>query len=169
MSSQRELFKDIELSGRRWRIKKFDPLTGSFVLMKVMNKVAHIVLGALGGTFTKEDQNMLAMSVSQSLGDFSKQDLAAIQTDCLRVCSELKFINDKEDAPLPVLMNDGRWGVSGLDDDIITVLALTGHALVFNMLPFFEEGALKQVVESFKSYSFPVDALTSTNLPSDQS
>jgi hypothetical protein len=152
---KRETTKDVEIAGRRWRIGKFDALTGSYIAYKLMVQ-------------------MLPMGLNEQIGItpnkgglvMGKEEFKELQTDCLRVCSELTQVGNAE-APLPVLMANGVWGVEGLDTDVMTVLMLTIHALIFNVSGFFGESALKDLAAGMQGLS-PFSVQTSTGSVSDQ-
>ena len=167
MSTIRETHKDITLSGKQWRVKKFDPLSGSFVLLKVMSRLSSVVVGALSGAFP--DTGMMVMAVAQQMGDIPSIELLEIQIKCLSVCYELVTTPDNKTGEVVVRTAQGSWGVDPPNGpEVLTILALTAHAVVFNMLPFLEGDELKQVAESFKSYSLPFAAPTSMSSPGDQ-
>ena len=142
--------KTIEISGRRWRIKKFDPLTGSFIALKMMSKISHIAFGIVGGNLT--DKIVIANSVAAELGSFSKQEFIEIQLECLHVVSEVKMVDEKE-MLIPAKTPEGQWAASGLEEDALLVMALVSHVLIFNLTSFFNESALKETAKSFQGLS----------------
>jgi hypothetical protein len=146
----REKYKDIDLDNRRWRITRLPALAGNTLALKVLSRLGGLVTGAIGGAFpTKE---MLAMVLMQELGSFSTSEFMEIQVTALSVCSELKSISEgHSEAPHPIRLSDGRWSDKELEEDGPLVLALTCHALVFNLAPFFDVNALKLIGESFKT------------------
>lgn len=148
---KRETTKDIELNGRKFRIKKFDALTGSYIAFQLLTVM-------LPGGMDKQIGNL-----PEGRPAMSKKDFIAIQKDCLSVVQE---IVKKENAefPLNVILESGAWGVEGLADDTITVLSLTIHALIHNVAGFFDGNALKDLTKSLTGSSL-ADALTSTNTP----
>lgn len=86
----------------------------------------------------------LGISLSSGRGIMSKQTFFDIQSDCLKVCSEIQQVGNTS-APIMVMLPDGRWGVGGIEDDIPLIMNLTIHALIFNVMDFFQEGALKDL------------------------
>lgn len=124
---RREAFKDVTLKGRKWRIGKFNPLVGSFLVLGIFPKL-------------------------KSATDFSalsREEFSQLQRDCLMVCSEVTVVGDKE-LPVPVMTAGGEWSVKGIEDDLTTVLGLTIHAIQFNM-SFFGEDALEELESSIKN------------------
>jgi hypothetical protein len=161
--AKREAFKDIELAGRKWRIGKMDPLTGSYLATKLMAKVGHVAVGIASGNVT--DQVVMAMAIAQEIGSFSKAEFLEIQMDCLVVCKEIQQ-QQGIDFPLQIIMPDGKWGVQDLEDDVVTVLALVTHTVIFNLTPFFDKDRLQEVKDSFKGLKlFDVPLSTSTPMP----
>jgi hypothetical protein len=77
----------------------------------------------------------------EKLTELPEKDFNYIQDKCLQICSE----------NLPVglvkaLNPNGTFGVIGLEDDTMTVMALTVHALVFNVTGFFGESPLASMI-----------------------
>jgi len=144
---KRETFKDIELAGRKWRIKKFDALTGSYISAKLIGKLGAILASVASGNVS--NQAAIATAVSEALSSMSKSEFIELQIDALSVTGEITAVAGTE-ATLPVKLATGAWGVEGLEDDLITVMALVIHSLVFNVSPFFDGNALKSALESFK-------------------
>lgn len=131
MIKKREPFKDVEISGRKWRVGRFDAMTGSYITMLVLMQMLPMGL----------DEQVGLGSVSKGRSLMDKKTFFDVQSDCLRVCSELQSIGDNV-APVRVMLDDGRWGVSGVEDDVTIILALTIHTLIFNISDFFQEDAL---------------------------
>ena len=145
--------KTIILSGRKWRIGFFNPMTGNFIALKLLGKVGTIAAAVASGTVL--DKTMLFMQISQELSNFNSGEFFELQAESLRVCSDIGPVDGDEIPPTQALLSDGRWGVPELESDPITVMALTCHALTVNMLPFFEGSRLKEVIETFKGYKLP--------------
>jgi hypothetical protein len=118
----REPYKDIELSERKWRINKFDALTGSQLLRKFM-----AAREADPQTF---------------VGTLSDEDFAVIQSACLRSCGEITEVAGNA-VSLPVLNASGSWGVANLQNDTVTVYMLTIACVSFNLSSFFDASVLK--------------------------
>jgi hypothetical protein len=149
--SKREKSKIVEIAGRKWRIEKFDALTGSYIAYKVMgNSLPGAIDSQVTGGNAPERKLM------------SKQEFMEIQMDCLRVCYEILPAGGA-----PVIGENGSWGVTNIETDTMTVLMLTIHALIFNISGFFDGNALKDLAESFKGMIL-FNAPTSTNGPTPQ-
>jgi hypothetical protein len=134
---KREITKDIELAGRKWRIDKFDAQTGSFIAYQLLFNMLP------GG-----DSQLGALPAGRPT--MTREQFFDIQSECLKVCSEICEVGGME-APLPVKLLNGAWGVAGLDKDTFTVLALTIHSLIHNVSGFFGEGGLKELTDSLSA------------------
>jgi hypothetical protein len=143
----RQTTSDVEISGRKWRIAMFDPLTGSYIAMKLASKLSGIFMGIAAGKL--EDPMTLVMAISQELGSLTRLEFIELQSAALSVISEVTIVGGVE-APVSIRQSGGTWAVPGLDTDMVMVLALTAHSLAWNISPFFDGNALKQVMESFK-------------------
>jgi hypothetical protein len=141
--SVRETFKDVEISGRKFRIRKFDAQTGSYIAFKLTTQVLPFGMDAQMGGIVGLLSNRKPMS---------KEEFFELQNDCLKVCSEL-IEKDGAQATLAVMMADGSWGVDGLESDAMTVIMLTIHSLMFNVTSFFGEDALKGLTEKLQGLS----------------
>jgi hypothetical protein len=135
---KREDHKIVELAGRKWRIEKFDALTGSYIAYQLMSQM---LPGGLDAQITGDQ-------APKGRPLMSKQEFANLQLDCLHVCYEVLPAGKA-----PVIGENGAWGVAGLENDTITIVALTIHALVFNIAGFFDGNALKGLVNSFSDMS----------------
>ena len=123
----RETYKDITISERNFRIKKFDALTGSYIAYSLMAETLPMGVGKLIGLPEQKSE----------IKKMSKQDFRDLQMDCLKVCSE-KLTGGMQ----PIFDEGGNWAVIGLESDAVTVLALTIQALIFNVKSFFTESLL---------------------------
>jgi hypothetical protein len=70
----------------------------------------------------------------------------------LKIVSEIKLVGSVE-APVPLMLPDGRWGVEDVDTDTSTILSLTVNALIFNVSDFFQEAALKDLTGTLQGLS----------------
>lgn len=139
---KREAFKDIDLGGRKWRVGRFDAMTGSYITMLVLMQMLPMGM----------DEQVGIGSVSKGRSLMDKKTFFDVQADCLKICSELQQVGDSV-APIPVMLDDGRWGVGGIEDDMPTILALTIQTLIFNISDFFQEGALNDLTKTFSGLS----------------
>jgi hypothetical protein len=145
---QVEHFKDVEVNGRMFRIRKFDALTGSFMLIKITGLMAPLLknldMSKLKNVNEASDVQLDAFNlpgIMAELGNLPEEDFKYIQGKCLRVCHE-----SLSAGLTPILNENGSFAVMGLDEDTMTVMALTVHALVFNVKGFFTESPLASIV-----------------------
>jgi hypothetical protein len=161
---KREPFKDIEIGGRKWRINRIDAMTGSTLVYRLITRALPPVLEPFLASAGKEFSGFTRMLSGGS--PMSKNEFLELQRDCLSVCQLITLAGAVE-TPTNLIMADGTFAPLGVETDIVTILALTVHSLIFNISPFFEDGALETVLESFglkkTPASPPSDAQTSTN------
>jgi len=139
---KREPHKDVAIGGRKWRIGRFDALTGSYITTLLLMQMLPMGLD--------EQVGLGGIVKGKSLMD--KGTFMDVQKECLRVCSELQLVGAME-APIPVMLSDERWGVADIEDDVVTILSLTIHTLIFNVSDFFQEDALKDLGQTFSGLS----------------
>ena len=140
---KREEYRDIELGGKKWRIGRFDALTGSYITTKILMQALPFI----------DEQVTGGVLSSKRSSSMSKTDFFEIQTDCLKVCSQLQMVGAIE-TPVPVMLPDGRWGVGdGINTDMTTVIGLTAHVLIFNITDFFQGNTLNDLMAGFKGLS----------------
>jgi hypothetical protein len=137
----KELYKDVTIGNRKWRVGRFDALTGAYVAYKLLTQILPMGLEGKIPGLTEQSE------ARENLPQMTKADFTSLMKDCLRVCSELKMLNNVI-APVGVLMSDGRWAVADLEHDTLTVMLLTIHTLGFNISDFFSEDTLEDVKNS---------------------
>ncbi|RKN75000.1 phage tail assembly chaperone [Paenibacillus ginsengarvi] len=146
--------QDVEINGRKFRVKKFDAMTGSFMLFKVTGLLAPLFGGVDLTKLTDEAsaasflKTVNISSMLSGLGELSEKDFSYVQEKCLQVCEELLPAG-----PAQVLNKQGAFGVMDLEDDTITVLALTAHTLIFNLKGFFQGSPLASFLGGLKGTS----------------
>ena len=139
-----ESYKDVTIGERRFRIRKLDARTGGFILFKVAGILAPLVqkidFGKLKDVKNPEEVDLNDFDLGgilAELGNIPESDFNYLQEKCLRVTYELLPAGETA-----VLNADGTFGVIGLEHDTMTVLALTVHALIFNLKGFFSGSPL---------------------------
>jgi hypothetical protein len=128
--------KDVEIAGKKYQVGQFKARDGSFILAQMLTKMLPAVIEA---GFKKEAGATLPASRSA----LSEDEFASIQGHALAVCSRVE-----NGVPMPIFFRPDVWAVKELEYDLITVMALTIHALVFNIAPFFEGDGLSQILGS---------------------
>lgn len=151
--AKRETEKIIELQGRKFKIEKFDALTGSYIAFVLAEKFMPMGLDAKAGlTDMPKDRSLM-----------SKQEFMDLQRDCLGVVSEILPAGAR-----PVLNENGTWGVMDIERDTRLVILLTVHALAFNIAGFFDGEGLAELKGSLADI-LPARMQTSTDGPTPRS
>jgi hypothetical protein len=151
---KRETFKIVEMGERKFRIEKFDALTGSYIAYQLLNLALPPMLGGLLAKF----EIPLAVAGESQGRMMSKQEFFEFQKDCLKACFEV-LPGAKPGADAPVMRDDRTYGVIGLEQDTATVLMLTAHVLLFNVQSFFEDGPWTGLITDLQTL-MPSDAPT---------
>jgi hypothetical protein len=128
----------VEINGSSYQIGRFTAEAGSWILLQVLPKVTNAFVFAQGAQTA--DQFSIGL-ISQIIGQFSSLDEDAfrrIQQHALAVCRRIE-----NGVPMPIFVPPNKWAIKELEYDTLSVMALTAHALVFNLSPFFDANALK--------------------------
>ena len=137
------MYKTIEINKRSWRVGKFDARTGS----KIIKKLLPIVSTFFDGNAKKaEDIKIDIVSVVSAINTLSDSDFDFIQGESLKISSELL-----KSGYVPVMNNDGSYGVIDIEFDTMLVLTLTAHALIHNVTGFFSGSPLASIVDKAMS------------------
>lgn len=145
-------FKEFEVGERKFQVKRFDALTGSYIAFTLFVKILPVIMGNkdkfLGTKTPDASADSFAEMLPSTLFKMSREDFTALQKDCLKVCYEVLPAG-----LTPVIGANGRWGIIGVDTDTGLILRLTIEALLFNLLGFFNDGGLSSLVTSLNSTS----------------
>lgn len=143
-----ETYTDVTINERKFRIMKFDARTGSFMLIKVTKMLAPLVkninFSKIKDVKDASEVDLGAFDLSAimaELGSISESDFNYIQDKCLNVCYEHLQIGLTK-----ILNENGTFGVIDLEDNAMMALALTAHALIFNVKGFFQGSPLQSLV-----------------------
>lgn len=145
-------YKDVTIGQRHFRIKKFDPLTGSYILFKIVGILTPVFAELMKNDTLKdkikankkEDQNkdkkdaeITSQDVVKIFGEItklSKEDFQYIQKNCLMVVNEIH----ENGVPGPSAINE--YNTIGISDaDTALIMNLTIQSLIFNVSGFFGE------------------------------
>lgn len=145
---QVENYKNVVINERTFRIKKFNALTGGYMLIKIATILAPF-LSTLNLSKFKDVKEVSEVKldslnisgIAAELGKLSENDFRYVQEKCLQVCSEVLPAGFT-----PVLNDNGSFGVMGLEEDTMTVLSLTVHTLIFNVKGFFHGSPLASLL-----------------------
>lgn len=130
----KEKTRDIELSGKKYRLNKMDARTGSYVAAKV----AIIAAPLLKSSGKINEQNLATILPSLNRNDFDE-----LQTILLKTVYRYADNGMVE----PICTANGTIFDEELAYDVKTVIALTVHAVMFNCGDFFNEAGLMNPAE----------------------
>jgi hypothetical protein len=136
---KRETTKTVEVGGRKFRLGKFDALTGSYIAYKLTTELLPLGLSQKLGFDAPTERRAM------SRGDFRE-----LQMDCLRLCGEILPAG-----VTPVINDDGTFAVEGLENDTGSVLVLTIQALAHNVQDFFDGDLLDSLSKGLPAFSPP--------------
>ena len=132
-AKKRETEKMFEVEGRKFKIVKFDAMTGSYVAFKLFTKALPMGLGSI--------MSDVEVPLDASKVEMSRKEFKELQIDCLNVCYEVVDSN-----VIPVMNENGGFRSIGLEKDTKVVMALTIHALTFNVKDFFGESVFNLIL-----------------------
>jgi hypothetical protein len=130
-----DLSTDVEIAGVKYQIGRFKARDGSWILAQILTKMLPTMIeGALAKSGAK---------LAADCSNLSEEEFSSIQGHALAVC--WRYENG---APMPVFVLPNTWAVKELEYDLVTVMMLTIHALVFNLSSFFEGDGLNKILGS---------------------
>lgn len=130
---------------RTFKIKKFNALTGSFILYNLLNKVLPAFLSTELNTAVADAPNADLLTQDKMVGiaqtlnkvEMTRDEFMQLQRDCLSVCYEV--LPGRE---VPVVdPTTGNFGAIGLEDNTGVVMNLTIQSLIFNVKGFLQTAA----------------------------
>lgn len=137
--------KTVELFGRKFKIKKFDAFTGSYILFTIMQKV---LPGGMETQIPGENAGNLSDTLPQNRTSMTKQEFTKLLKDCLSVVYETLPAGDR-----PVFNENGTWGLNDMQDNTPLVLLLAVNVLIFNIGDFFAANGLSELRKSLSGLS----------------
>ena len=143
MKAPLEKTKDIEIEGERYQLCRMNPRTGSWIVAQLCTRLLPgIIETKLASVFQGS-----GMSLPAGREQITEQEFHNLQDHCLLAC---KWYDPKAGVPIPILTQDGRFAVPALEDDLLTVMTLTAHVLIFNVAPFFAKGRIETMGGTFQ-------------------
>ena len=138
----------VELQGRKFEIRSFDAVTGSYIACTLLEKMLPMGMEEKVMKAVKADGGDAAVSLP-SRAIMSKADFIAFQRDVLSVVGEVL-----PGRTAPIINENGSWGVEDIADNAMLVIMLTIHALVFNIAGFFGGDGLMELKAGLQDLSF---------------
>lgn len=127
-------FKDVTIGDEKFRVGRMTAMVGSSIMVKLLPLII---------PYLDEIKGLEIASIIKMLPSIPTEDFTRYQIESMKVSYTVV-----EGAPVPIMMVNGKWANKRLEYDPIKVTALTAHALVFNLSPFFINGGLKTIMES---------------------
>lgn len=138
--------KVVELQGRKFKIKKFDSFTGSYILFQILEKVLPMALENQAKVKTGEGQEQsLASLLPKGRMPMNKQEFTDLMRDCLSVVAELLPAGET-----PVFNPNGSWRLNDISHNTALALGLVIHSLVFNLGDFFAGAGLQELSKNLR-------------------
>ena len=158
----RETFKELVLGENSYRIGKMTARNGSWVASQFASYVlpaAAQSTATLIGTSLPNSSNRRTMTETEFYN---------LQNHCLAVCSRKRVELNGSEVYYPLIHDSGRWNFEDLETDTVTVIVLTIQALMYNIAPFFEDGAMKSLVTAMAELPTQVASTASSTAQSLQ-
>lgn len=117
---------------RTFEINKFDPMTGTYIMMQLFTTILPLGIGKLFTNQVKGSEKLVP-SVGSDFKMMSKEEFIKLQIDILST------VNEKYSSGLksPVVRENGSYGVN--DVSMILIIKLLVASLTFNFTDFFGE------------------------------
>ena len=132
---RREKYQEFNIGEAKYRVRKFDAMTGSFIAFTIAQKALPAIMESqLGLDGTGRPQ-------------MSKNEFMDLLNECLSV-AEI----EKQAGFLPILDGNGHLDLS-LEDDTFTVMIIAMRAIKFNLESFFSEEGGKALSEIMQGLS----------------
>lgn len=139
---KRKVEDRIIINGRYFRMHKFDPLTGNYILMQIVTMVLPMGIGEM---LNKEMGTEMLPTMNSGSRMIGKQEFIELQRDILSYVYEELPAGETQ-----VVRENGTYGIENFTGIIAFQLLIA--CLAFNFKDFFNEGLLG---------SFATDSLSS--------
>lgn len=148
-----EMFKDLEVAGKRYRLDRMTATMGAWILNVLITATMKSNNDNNSSSSSEEDKSLDEMPAQErsdgtvsvmwmvAATALSEEVYARIQSHCLKQCSQ--FLGEQ---PTPIMMKDGRWVAKELETDMSAVNTLVLEVLKFNIGGFFLENLSKDSV-----------------------
>lgn len=129
--------EDVKIKERTFRISKFNALKGSLII----KKLSPLFLKAFNSKDVDLETQFSLDKIADIITELKDEDFIYIQKECLLSTKEVLAGNTPN-----VLDEYGNFGVQNLEDDVITVLAIMGHVLWYNIKGFLDGSPLTSLM-----------------------
>ena len=133
---RKEIFTTVTIDGVEYRIEKFGVIPG-FQIARLMLAKGVPVLSLLEKMDERDDNGVVIEAVGALLNALSDDDIAALVTKCLSVCTAVLPAGDQ-----PVMDINGHFGVADVEHNLPLALRLCIHAIKWGASAFFGENGL---------------------------
>lgn len=147
-------FKNIEINGRTFILKKMDARTGSYILFTKIIKFLPAILENLDfdkldfDNFTLGNLSDLNLTkIFEPIFNLPENDFRYIQDNCLKAVSE-----SLPAGPQPILNKNGEWGIADIEFDMSLVMNLTVQSLWFSLEGFFAGLPFNSIMKNVSSF-----------------
>lgn len=148
MPIKRETHKDIIIDEIKYRIEKFNPLIGGYILFKLLTGVIAPVLPMIN--LPPSIKDFIVSKTNNSGTKLDKEEFVELEKDLLSVVKYEDKIDDKF-IYIPIIRPDGAFNLDDLNDNISTVLLLMGHVITFNSSGFFGQAMTENIPDLLKA------------------
>jgi hypothetical protein len=133
MDAKNRVVKDtIEINGRKFILKRYDPLSGTYILSTA---IKFIMPFGIGSALSKQ---MGVGELGTSGTEMTKQQFIDFQKDILASCYELLPAGEAK-----VVNDNGTYGIDNFTMQISIQLIIASMA--FNFIDFFDESLLESI------------------------
>lgn len=134
--SKRETAKLIDINDRTFKIVKFDPLIGNYILLQLIQFILPFGISDKVGIPEKLTSGISRVAMG-------KNEFLELQRDILSVCSEVLPAGET-----PVVREDGSYGIIDFTSQIAIQLLIASVA--FNFSDFFDGNDLTSILDNRK-------------------
>lgn len=134
--SKRETAKLIDINDRTFKIVKFDPLIGNYILLQLIQFILPFGISDKVGIPEKLTSGISRVAMG-------KNDFLELQRDILSVCSEVLPAGET-----PAVREDGSYGIIDFTSQIAIQLLIASVA--FNFSDFFDGNDLTSILDNQK-------------------
>lgn len=133
--------KDVTIGEHTYRVGRMLATTGSWIVAQIVTKIL---------PFGMDEKVTGNSDLPKERSEMTEAEFRNIQNHCLAVIGRYETVGNIPTA-IPILVRGEI--IHDLRTDVVGVLQLTVHALIFNLSPFFNEDVLKQLTSGLPDLS----------------